>query len=64
MKNVILAGGVGSRLWPLSRELLPKQFLSIFNKESLFQKTVKRNKDLCDNFIVITNEEQYFLALD
>jgi len=64
MKNVILAGGVGSRLWPLSRKLLPKQFLSIFNKESLFQKTIKRNKDICDNIIVITNEEQYFLALD
>ena len=64
MKNVILAGGVGSRLWPLSRRLLPKQFLPIFNKESLFQKTIKRNKDICDSFIIITNEEQYFLALD
>ena len=64
MKNVILAGGIGSRLWPLSRKLLPKQFLSIFNKESLFQKTIKRNRDICDSFIVVTNKEQYFLALD
>jgi len=64
MKNVIIAGGVGSRLWPLSRKLLPKQFLSIFNKESLFQKTIKRNRDICDDFIIVTNEEHYFLALD
>ncbi|WP_417669153.1 mannose-1-phosphate guanylyltransferase/mannose-6-phosphate isomerase [Roseibium sp.] len=38
----ILSGGIGSRLWPLSRKDRPKQFLPIFNGESLFQKTVKR----------------------
>ena len=40
---VIIAGGVGSRLWPVSKDLLPKQFICFPQfKESLFQKTVKR----------------------
>ena len=42
MYSVILAGGSGSRLWPLSRELYPKQLLNIQNKESLLQETYKR----------------------
>ena len=63
-KNIILCGGSGTRLWPLSRKLMPKQFLKIFDGESLFQKTIKRNKNLVDKIEVITNEEQYFIALD
>ncbi|HET7711726.1 MAG TPA: sugar phosphate nucleotidyltransferase, partial [Thermoanaerobaculia bacterium] len=39
---VILAGGAGTRLWPLSTEQRPKQFLEIFHGESLLQKTWKR----------------------
>lgn len=39
---VILAGGVGSRLWPLSRESYPKQFINLLNGQSLFQKTLER----------------------
>ncbi|KZM50361.1 mannose-1-phosphate guanylyltransferase/mannose-6-phosphate isomerase [Labrenzia sp. OB1] len=38
----ILSGGIGSRLWPLSRTDRPKQFLTLFDGESLFQKTCKR----------------------
>jgi len=64
MVNLILSGGNGTRLWPLSRKLMPKQFLKLFEDESLFQKTVKRNKEICKDFVAITNEEQYFLALD
>jgi len=64
MRNVILCGGSGTRLWPLSRRLMPKQFLQLFDKKSLFQKTMERNSAFCDDFLVITNEEQYFLALD
>ena len=64
MKNIILCGGSGTRLWPLSRKLMPKQFLQIFNGKSLFQKTIERNKSVCNKFAIITNEEQYFLSLD
>lgn len=42
MKSIILAGGSGSRLWPLSRDLYPKQLLAFDEKESLLQKTFKR----------------------
>jgi len=64
VKNLILLGGVGSRLWPLSRKLMPKQFLKLFNKKSLFQLTVERNKFITDNFMIISNIDQYFIALD
>lgn len=39
---VILAGGVGSRFWPFSRELEPKQVMKIVDEKSLFQATVER----------------------
>ena len=39
---VIMAGGTGSRLWPLSRELYPKQFLTITDNASMLQQTVAR----------------------
>ena len=39
---VILAGGSGTRLWPLSRKSYPKQFSNLLGKESLFQSTAKR----------------------
>ena len=64
MTNIILCGGNGTRLWPLSRKLMPKQFLQLFDKNSLFQKTVKRNENVSDSLIVITNLDQYFIALD
>jgi len=43
MKTLILAGGSGTRLWPLSREFLPKQFIKLLDDKSLFQKTVERS---------------------
>jgi len=64
MKTIILSGGSGTRLWPLSRKLMPKQFLKLFDNKSLFQKTIERNSELSEEFVVITNESQYFLALD
>ena len=64
MKNIILSGGNGTRLWPLSRKLMPKQFLKLFNNKSLFQKTIERNSKICNECMVISNIDQYFIALD
>lgn len=64
MTNIILCGGNGTRLWPLSRALMPKQFVKLFNDESLFQLTVKRNKVVCSQQFIVSNAEQYFLAVD
>ncbi len=64
LRNIILCGGSGTRLWPLSRKLMPKQFLKLFNNKSLFQLTLERNKKLTDKFIVLSNIDQYFIALD
>lgn len=57
MYSIILAGGSGSRLWPLSRELYPKQLLNIQNKDSLLQETLKRIVDFvpAQNIVSITN---------
>lgn len=60
--NVILSGGVGSRLWPLSRKHKPKQYLSIFGEKSLFQLTTIRNISLCDSLIVIGNKDNFELT--
>lgn len=64
---VILAGGSGTRLWPLSRELFPKQFLALTNDEhSLFQDTLLRLKGIPDLAapIVVCNEEHRFLVAE
>lgn len=53
--HVILTGGVGSRLWPLSRKSRPKQYLEIFDGKSLFELTVDRNQDIVDKVIVVGN---------
>ena len=64
MTNIILCGGSGTRLWPISRILMPKQFVKLFDNKSLFQLTVERNSKVCDSQFVVSNTEQYFLALD
>ena len=65
---VILSGGSGSRLWPLSRECFPKQYLYIEenSKHSLLQSTYLRLKGLknLDNPIIICNEEQRFIVAE
>lgn len=60
--NVILTGGVGSRLWPLSRKNMPKQYLDLFDGKSLFQQTVLRNKDCCDELMVVGNVDNFELS--
>ncbi|MGJ0329363.1 mannose-1-phosphate guanylyltransferase/mannose-6-phosphate isomerase [Aliarcobacter cryaerophilus] len=64
MTNIILCGGSGTRLWPISRTLMPKQFVKLFSDKSLFQLTVERNSKLCKSSFIVSNSEQYFLALD
>jgi mannose-1-phosphate guanylyltransferase len=55
---VILAGGTGSRLWPLSRQSLPKQFLALDGKVSLLQTTINRLSPLIEagNVLIVTQE--------
>ncbi len=64
MTNIILCGGNGTRLWPISRTLMPKQFIKLFDDKSLFQLTVERNIKCCKDLLVVSNVEQYFLATD
>jgi mannose-1-phosphate guanylyltransferase/mannose-6-phosphate isomerase len=63
---VILAGGSGSRLWPLSRKLLPKQFLPLAGKRTMIQETVLRLAGLkdCAAPIVVANQEHRFLVAE
>jgi mannose-1-phosphate guanylyltransferase/mannose-6-phosphate isomerase len=67
---VILCGGSGTRLWPLSRAGFPKQFLVLSGEDSLFQQAVRRIQDAASTemtlgeTLVVTNEEHRFLALD
>ena len=69
---VILAGGSGSRLWPLSRELYPKQFLNIAGEQSMLQQTLQRLLGLeeylsdrkCADPLIICNEEHRFIAAE
>lgn len=62
--NVILSGGVGSRLWPLSRKNKPKQYIELFDGKSLFQHTVLRNKALCEEILVIGNVSNSILSIN
>ena len=67
---VVMAGGSGTRLWPLSRAGFPKQFLALSGRTSLFQQAVARLQGLADAQIgvgaplVVGNEEHRFLVLD
>jgi mannose-1-phosphate guanylyltransferase/mannose-6-phosphate isomerase len=67
---VILCGGSGTRLWPLSRAGFPKQFLVLSGTNSLFQQAVERLQGVAvgdmalGETLVVTNEEHRFLALD
>src|SRR5712691_5437307 len=63
---VILSGGSGSRLWPMSRRLLPKQFLPLVSERSLLQDTVLRLRGLdgAGSPIVVSNDEHRFLVAE
>ena len=61
---LILSGGSGTRLWPLSRKLYPKQFLNLINKETLFQDTILRLPDEISSPLIICNEEHRFIVAE
>lgn len=62
---VILAGGSGSRLWPLSRQLNPKQFLPLTGERTMLQETVLRLDGLgAETPLIICNDEHRFLAAE
>lgn len=67
---VVLCGGVGSRLWPLSRETYPKQFLALFGERSMLQETVLRLREplpgirMADAPVLVCNSEHRFVAAE
>lgn len=63
---IILAGGSGTRLWPLSRKLYPKQFLPLLGEETMFQATISRlgQAEWMNDPIVVCNEEHRFLVAE
>ena len=62
---VIMAGGSGSRLWPLSRSLYPKQFLALNGDETMLQQTLNRLSGLSvESSVVICNEEHRFIVAE
>ena len=62
MKCLILAGGKGDRLWPLSRKNYPKQFVELQKNHSLFQETVARNLAFCNEFIISTSMDCRYIV--
>ena len=62
---VLLSGGVGSRLWPVSREAHPKQFLPLVGELSMLQDTLRRTAALdAANPVVVCNEEHRFMVAE
>src|SRR5690606_24186813 len=62
---VLLCGGVGSRLWPVSRELYPKQFLPLVGDLSMLQETLIRTSELpTAEPVVVCNEEHRFMVAE
>ena len=64
--NVIMAGGGGTRFWPLSRQAHPKQLLNLSGDDALINETIKRINSLTDkeNLFIVTNEKQIDLLKD
>ncbi|RLV61109.1 mannose-1-phosphate guanylyltransferase/mannose-6-phosphate isomerase [Parashewanella curva] len=65
IKPIIMAGGFGTRLWPLSRQLFPKQFLALDGERSLLQTTIKRLNNIPHQSpTIICNEQHRFVVAE
>ncbi|MFY0678049.1 MAG: mannose-1-phosphate guanylyltransferase/mannose-6-phosphate isomerase [Neptuniibacter sp.] len=65
MKIIIMAGGTGSRLWPISRSSHPKQFLPLVDDKTMLQATLERVSTLTENSpLIICNDEHRFIAAE
>jgi mannose-1-phosphate guanylyltransferase len=65
IKSVVMAGGSGTRLWPLSRAVYPKQFLKLHGEATMLQDTFKRLSDLdIESSVTICNEEHRFFVAE
>ena len=65
IKAVVLAGGSGTRLWPLSRATHPKQFLALNGEDTMLQATMKRLEGLnIESSVTICNEEHRFFVAE
>lgn len=64
LTTVILSGGAGARLWPLSREGHPKPFIKLVDGQTLIEKTYTRAKSLGSKIITVTNRDYYFMSRD
>ncbi|KZX80777.1 mannose-1-phosphate guanylyltransferase/mannose-6-phosphate isomerase [Oleiphilus sp. HI0009] len=61
---VVMAGGSGTRLWPLSRKLFPKQFLPLMGEQTMLQDTLSRLGSDAANPIVVCNDEHRFIVAE
>jgi mannose-1-phosphate guanylyltransferase len=61
--HVVLSGGSGSRLWPLSKKSRTKQYIPLFDGKSLFEITIANNQNICDAVLVVGNIDNYELSL-
>ena len=61
---MLLTGGVGSRLWPLSRKSTPKQYINLFGDKSLFEIAIDRNLSFTDTLCIVGNKANKHLSLE
>ena len=63
---VILSGGIGARLWPVSRETFPKPFMTLADGESLLLKTYRRAAAVANtgHILTVTNRDYFFMSRD
>lgn len=64
MISIVLSGGAGTRLWPVSRESYPKPFMKLADGETLIEKTYARAKALGSEVLTVTNRDYYFMSRD